>query len=230
MKIVIIVIFIISICLMIYTIFKKHKELYLGKGLSIDMITSHIHNSIPACNLAKPILNNEFSFNFWIYIDDFYYNNEYNCWKHIFHKGSIDGDKNIVKTYETWNILTNSINEQSIGLWMHPNVNNLRVAINVESEDTNYNIEYCDIKNIPSKELVNITILTYKNYMEIYINGKLYKTKRFTNNIVFNEKSMYFNYGKTYSGKLYNFLYLPKIISYVDIQDISNNKPKLKLN
>ena len=228
MKVVIIITLLISICIIIYIIIDKHKEIYLGKGLSIDMINSQIHNSIPACNLAKPILNNEFSINYWMYIDDFYYNNSCNCWKHIFHKGSIDSDKNIVKTYESWNMVSNSINEQSVGVWMHPNINNLRVAINVDSDNTNYNIEYCDIKNIPSKELFNITILVYKNFMEIYVNGKLDSTTNFTNKVLFSEKSMYFNYGKTYSGNLYNFLYLPKMISYDDVIDLYNKKPKLK--
>jgi len=212
-----------------YKVFSKHKDIFLGQGINIKMINSEILNSIPACNIVKPILNNQFTFSFWIYIKDFYYNSNCksncNCFKHIFHKGTLI-EQNPPLTYDNWTNLISEISEQSIGLWMLPNINNLRVAINVESE-LHPNIEYCDIENIPSKELVHITILMNKNHIEIYLNGKLYKTQQLTNNIIFNSKDMYFNYQHTYSGKLFNFLYLPKLISFNEIQNLFKNKPNL---
>jgi len=222
MNVLIIIILLCFILFRFYRIYHVHKQLTLKNGISIEMINSEIANSIPACNIANPILDNKFTYSFWIYIKDFYYNSDCKCWKHIFHKGTYIKESPANK-FQDWNSITSKIPEQSIGVWLEPNVNNLRVAMNV-----NESIQYKDVTNIPSKKLVNITITVNKNFMEIYMNGKSHSTKVFTDNISFNNKPMYFNYQYTYSGKLFNFLYIPKLLTVDEIQTIAQKTPNLK--
>ena len=64
---------------------------------------------------------------FGFYLIDYYEN--YNKWRHVFHKGH-DNDGNI--DFSDWDDLSQSIQEQSPGVWLHPNKNNLRLAFTVE--------------------------------------------------------------------------------------------------
>tara|TARA_B110000495_G_C22873508_1_gene509399 strand:+ start:76 stop:753 length:678 start_codon:yes stop_codon:yes gene_type:complete len=209
----------------IYRVYHKVKQIYLGRGINIDKINSQLRNSIPACNIAKPLIDSSFTISFWIYIKDFYYNSDCKCWKHIIHKGSFL-EQNEILNYTNWNTLVSHIPEQSLGIWMHPNVNNLRVAVNVDSQVLP-NIEYCDITNIPSKKYVHITIRVNDNNIEVYRDGKLTTTKLLSNKLVLNNKDMYFNYQNTYNGNLYNFYYFPNKITSKQIQSLYKKKPKV---
>ena len=205
-----------------YKIYYSNNNLVLNNGINIDMINSEIYNSIPACNIAKPVLHNKFTYSFWFYINDFYnYNLKLKTWKHIFHKGTFIKN-NPPNKFLNWNSVIKEIPEQSVGVWLDPELNNIRVAINV-----NNSLEYTDIKNIPIKKLVNITITISDSFMEIYMNGQNYLTKLFSDSITFNNIDMYFNYQYTYNGKLFNFLYVPKLLNFNEIKQIYQNKPNL---
>lgn len=226
-KQILIILLIVSIVYFYNKIKETHKSLFLGNGLNIAKIESNVPNSIPPCNIMTPILDNKFTYSFWLYIKDFYHNTNCKCWKHIFHKGTkLNSNDILTFKYDDWNRLTNEITEQSIGLWLDPNQNNLRVVVNTESNSV-FNLKYVEIKNIPIRELFNITILVNKNFLEIYIDGNLYRSKQFKNNIIFNNKDLFFNHQNTYSGAIYDFIYLPKTITFNDIRYLYNNKPTL---
>ena len=52
-----------------------------------------------------------------------------NFWKHLFHKGSFVNEREILN-YMYWYNIEQDIPNQNIGVWMHPNQNNLRFTIN----------------------------------------------------------------------------------------------------
>ena len=141
-----------------------------------------------------------------------------------------DLEKGIIEPNETlkltkWNQVINQLPEQSIGIWMKPNKNDLRIATNVKSE-IRPNMEYLDLKNIPIKKLIHLTFCINDNFIEVYQNGKLTNTKSMSSTIEINKKDIFFNFQNTYSGFLYNFYYLPKRISSKEIQILYSKKPK----
>ena len=229
MKKVIIVVMILAIYYIFKKIKKTHHSLFLGTGIHIDKVTSDYANSIPSCNIANPKLDGKFTYGFWMYIKDFYFNSECNCWKHIFHKGT-DMEHHDVITYKDseWDSLTHDVSEQGIGLWLSPDVNNLRIVFNLDNNNNSIvEMKYIDIVDVPIKELFHITISINHNFIEVYMNGNLYLSKQFEKNIVYNRKNLFFSNQHTYRGSMYNFTYLPRLIKTNEITYLYENKPKL---
>ena len=209
----------------------------------------------------------DYSMNFWFYLIDYYEN--YNKWRHVLHKGH-DNDGSI--EFSDWNDLTQSIQEQSPGIWLHPNKNNLRIAFTVElnkdfcstnnlentcneksycmwdgltckpkkehaftdMEETDYNqtdktiVEYVDIENIPAKTMVNIGFTLEQKILNVYLNGKLHKIKKFLGVPVFNREDLHFNLKDTYGGNIYNFRYISDTIDAQKMLTYYNKIPNVE--
>ena len=85
---------------------------------------------IDKLKMQNPYLIGYFSYSFNLTIYDFYKN--YGSWRHIFHKGTpIDSDT--ILNYQSWENLVKDFPEQSIGVWLAPFTNNLRIAITTTS-------------------------------------------------------------------------------------------------
>lgn len=113
------------------TIFNSSDQrLKSGKSIA-TYLKSSSRATLGSGQIAIPPLIDQFSFSFWIVIQDWYQNFSY--WRHIFHKGSqIDKSENKhFKTlvYYSWEKLNNDLPEQTIGAWLTPFQNNLRIAI-----------------------------------------------------------------------------------------------------
>jgi hypothetical protein len=77
-------------------------------------------------DIPKPMLPHEFNYSFYLYIEDFYQNQ--GTWKHILHKGNDIPVNDIIKT-KNWFDIVRDFPSQSIGVWVAPFNNNLRIAI-----------------------------------------------------------------------------------------------------
>ena len=219
------------IILLVYLVFNKNK-VYLGNGFEIAMLNS-LDSSITPNSSIIPFKNNGFTISFWIYMDDFYEN--YLYWKHIFHKGTPLENKTL--SYQYWYNIETEIHQQLIGLWLHPDKNDLRIALSTvieqkqNSDIKNYfnkeKLEFCDIKNIPSKTLINYTIIIDEQTVSVFKNGLLHKTCGLHGRPLMNLGDMYFNYQKTYSGSLYNYKYFPRVISIKNIKKLFKLKPTI---
>ena len=80
-------------------------------------------------DIVSPKNGYDYTVSFWIYIDSYEYN--INKWKHIFHKGS-SFNKNEYN-FDNWEELESMINEQSPGVWLHPNDNKIRMAFSTDN-------------------------------------------------------------------------------------------------
>ena len=209
----------------------------------------------------------DYSINFWFYLSDYYKN--YNKWRHVLHKGTLN-ESNF--NYTKWNELSQEIQEQSPGIWLHPNQNNLRLAFTVEiskdfcstnvnesscneknycmwdgltcnpkkehaytdMENTPYNdtdkviIEYVDIENIPLKTMINIGFTLEEKILNVYLNGKLHKVKKFLGVPIFNREDLHFNISDTYDGIIYNFRYISNSISQEKMLKYYNKIPNVE--
>tara|TARA_B100000787_G_scaffold170220_1_gene164923 strand:- start:919 stop:2130 length:1212 start_codon:yes stop_codon:yes gene_type:complete len=205
----------------IFLFFRQRKTSYIKDGVSLDKIEHTAYNVISK-DIRPPIIENNISYSFWIYLKEFYYN--FSKWKHIFHKGTNIENKQL--DYSYWENIENEIPEQSIGVWMHPYTNNLRICAKTDANV----IEYTDIEDISQNEGVHLSISISNKTLNVYINNKLTTTKIFGNRISINTKPMYFNFPYSFNGTIYNFLYLPRIPEKKLLTQLFNNKPPLNQN
>ena len=66
---------------------------------------------------------------------------------------------------------------------------------------------------------------TWPRFLSRYFCGTLFSTKGLVNQPLMSIKSLYFHYQYTYSGKLFNFMYIPRVLNTVDIHYLYKNKP-----
>lgn len=74
-------------------------------------------------DIPKPKLPHQFIYSFYLYLNDFYENQ--GVWRHIFHKGN-----DMVKlNTPNWEDIAKEIPDQSVGVWLAPFHNNIRIAL-----------------------------------------------------------------------------------------------------
>lgn len=95
----------------------------------------------------------EFSYTFWLYIDENTFNNS-GKWHHVFHKGN-----------------SSAVPLQAPGVWIYPNENKLAINMNTYNEVKSS----CDVGNIPLNKWVCFAIVVIGDKMDVYINAKLKK-------------------------------------------------------
>lgn len=153
--------------------------------------------------IKEPIIDNQFNYNFYIYINNLNEENIY--WRHIFHKGD---DIEDIK-YEKWSDIELVIPQQFIGVWLSPFNTTLRIAITTRSK-----LDYIDIPNIPINQILMISVNVFDKVMEVYINSLLVKIKHLSNYPKFNYGNLYVKYDNTFNGLVMNLSYTPSAISH----------------
>ena len=118
----------------------------------------------------------EFSYSFWIYLDENTFNNS-GKWHHVFHKG---------------NSSANPL--QAPGVWIYPNENKMMINMNTHNKIKNS----CDISNIPINKWVCISMVVIEDKLDVYINANL--KKRFDLGGIPKQ-----NYGDVYACKFGGF-------------------------
>lgn len=85
---------------------------------------------IDSLKFAQPYALGNYSYSFTLTIFDFYKN--FGTWRHIFHKGTELKEETILN-YQSWETLTKEIPDQTIGVWISPFTNNMRIAMTTSS-------------------------------------------------------------------------------------------------
>ena len=184
---------------------------------------------IDATKIQNPYMLGNFAYSFNLTIYDF--NKNYGSWRHIFHKGTPINNGTILN-YQSWENLIIDYPVQSIGVWLAPFTNNLRIAVTTtSSSNSSYGtysdafIEKCDsmtgdcyITDMPSGKWVDksrasdgskpkVTIDTYIEYIDHDIQNIPLNTQvNVTVNFIGRNVEIYFN-GKIV--KIYNLDGIP---------------------
>lgn len=145
-----------------------------------------------------------------------------------------------------WKDLVQEFKEQGLGVWLHPNTNTLRVCVTTRvdlKEKENYDlrdhpmgefipkkkygeellvdtmdqIEFCDLNNIPVKEICQITITLEKNVLMLYVNKTLRKVCTFEGAPMYNNQPMFFVHQRTFDGYLQDFRVIPYFLKDTQI-------------
>jgi|TARA_B110000261_G_scaffold102752_1_gene115574 hypothetical protein len=129
--------------------FKKTKKL-------LSMSSGTIQHMISSEDLPENTQAGNYTYSMWFYIND--WNKRYGENKVILKRG--DGDS------------------ESINVSLGETENNIIVKVQHFGDTNETNPSYHDTKvyNIPLQKWVNLTISTYGKTIDIYLNGKLYKT------------------------------------------------------
>lgn len=194
---------------------------YIIKGM-IDGTNSKVVFQDPKSKDTIPIKrsNNkdsgiEFTWSFWIYLNDL--GNENDKYQHIFNKGDSNFDT-------TTSIST--INN-SPGVYLGPKNNSLLIIMDtVNGTDTNNRI---DIENIPIRKWVHIGIRIKNTILDVYVNGIV------SNRIVlinvpkqnYNDINICQNGG--FNGKLSNLRYYSRSLNVFEINAIVLYGPNLSI-
>ena len=112
-------------------------------------------------DIPKPELPHQFTYSFYLYLHDFYENQ--GVWRHILHKGTDISKMNT----PNWEDVVKEVPEQSIGVWLAPFHNNIRIALttikDMNKDTRSYphanKQEYLAVEQTQSKPNVFITDL-----------------------------------------------------------------------
>ena len=170
---------------------------------------------IPSKTLPIPPVGNNYSINTWIYINDF--TNNYGKLKNILFVSS--NVKNSLKSSPT---------ELSPGIMLDKEMNNLIIKNSTVGSSTSPKLDDDNtivIKNIPLRKWVNIVYVLNNNVVDIYINGKLEKSKTIKGLIYTKDNSKMFirevdnddGTIDTYSGSIAQLQYFTTVLLPNDI-------------
>lgn len=224
-SIIVLLLIVIITCSSYYVINNKRNNI-IGNGFFMNTVESAQSSITPNSSIVQPKVNNSMTIHFGLLVKNFYMNHL--RWKHLFHKGT---NKISTFDYKYWYNVEQDLPKQTIGAWLHPDKNMMRITVSTlikyDHKPLDYplydtikkslkanaykeTIEVCDIDNIEPNTLNYYTIVLDGQTLSIYKNGSLIKTCGLRGEVLLNMGDMYFNYHKTYSGKLINFAYIPK--------------------
>jgi hypothetical protein len=180
----------------------------------------------------------EFTYSFWIYVNNVNYNETID-YKHVFNKGSspssqgeggsgLFGPNNAPGVY-----LYNGKKNYSDDLMINYPVLGMLVRLNVFHNNESVNKPYYDdihVDAIPIKKWVGVIIrVTSQNICDIYINGTLTKRHKLSNIVKQNYDNLYVNYNGGFSGNLSDLKYYNYAIGTLEIDSVTARGPNLKI-
>jgi|TARA_Y100000389_G_scaffold76047_1_gene72692 hypothetical protein len=206
-------------------IYLPKDDVVLVDGLK-DATKMLIVHQDPSKHGAKPLLRSknensgiEFTYSVWILIKDLHYNNGKK--KHIFHKGS----KNMGSNFNGVSYSDVAFPNNSPGLYIHETDNTLIVYMNT------YNnvIEKVEVTDIPLNKWINVAIRVENRNLDVYINGTIVKRHVFTSVPQQNYEDVYVNMNNGFNGLLSSLKYFNRGLTGMEINDIVNSGPNLKM-
>ena len=194
-------------------------------------------SSIPILRSKNEYEGVEFTYSFWIYVNNLEYKDELD-FKHVFNKGSspnssgeggsgLFGPNNCPGVY----LYTGKKNLSDNLLDKYP-ILGMLIRMNVYHNNESVKNAYYDdiyIDGIPIKKWVGVIIrVTSQNIVDIYINGNLTKRHKLSNIVKQNYDNLYVNYNGGFSGNISNLKYYNYAIGTFEINSITSNGPNLK--
>lgn len=140
----------------------------------------------------------EFTYSFWMLVSDWSF--KYGQWKHILHKGN-----------------STSWPNRAPGIWLHPKENTMRFYMNTFDSVAD---NYIDIQNIPLNKWFHIVYSVNQLSMDVYINGTLRKSLKFSSLPKQNNGDLYIMNFRGFEGYLSRMAYFNYAIPYSDIEKL----------
>lgn len=144
----------------------------------------------------------EFSYGFWMFIEDWSY--KYGQWKHVFHKGNASRSPN-----------------QAPGVLLHPEKNIMRVYMNSYAKID----EHVDIDNLPLNKWFYVIIAVQQKDLDVYINGNLAKRLALQGIPKQNYGDIYLNSDRGFGGFISNMRYYDYYMPFSEMDQNMSEGP-----
>ena len=145
----------------------------------------------------------EFSIGFWMYINDFSF--KYGQWKSVMFKGN-----------------SNSWPSRAPGIWLHPRENTMRFYMNTFDSIAG---NFIDVENLPLSKWFHVVLTVNQLTMDVYINGAVRKSFKFTSMPKQNYGDMYIQAFRGFDGYLCRAVYYNYAIPYSEVQNLIEMGP-----
>ena len=156
-------------------------------------------NFIPIARSNNAERGIEFTYMFWIFIDDFNY--KLGLWKHVMHKGN-----------------STSWPDRCPGVWIAPDKNDMYIYYNTFAKIDNHVI----VEEIPLNKWMHVALIAHDINFDVYINGNLKSRDVLDSPIKQNYGDIFFNQYNGFSGYLSNVYYSSYAISYSELSNHIN--------
>ena len=224
------IILVIFVAIMVYINYVRYNQYKIQDFVEAELIETVLNcknklHTIPAGKIPSSSLGNEYSLNMWIYIND--YNYKYDEPKYVLMKGSTNKNSN-----------NNLYNSSNPGIYLDPRKNDLIISIEQQSgtelggnsapsssDDDKFHT--CRVSNIPLQRWVCVNISLYNNIMDIYIDGKLYKSCIMDGFPKPNNEPMYFGFDGGFDGFVSRITWANKNLSPEEIYSKYEQGPKI---
>jgi len=217
-----------------YSCWVKPENLKKNEDIKKDFVKAIIigytkkNKVVNRMKLQNPYRIGFFSYSFNLTIYDFYKN--YGSWRHVFHKGTEIEEGSLIN-YQSWENLVKDFPIQSIGVWLAPFTNNLRIAVTTQSETNkntgNYSDAFvkkcnditkeCYITDMPGGKWVDTTRISDKSNANIQLSDNLEFFDNDLQNIPINKE---INITITFKGTDVEVYYDGKIIKVVKLDGL----------
>ena len=210
-QIVLAILFICAVLIIVHAIrgaisgvdYYRHSRVWINKGDTLCPKTPLVVPGDQFHRSRNELGGAEFTYAFWIYIEDWSF--KYGQWKHVMHKGN-----------------SSSWPNRSPGIWLHPKNNTMRFYMNTYNSVAG---NFIDVQNIPLNKWFHVTFSVNQLTMDVYINGNLRKTYKFTSLPKQNFGNFYAMAFRGFDGYLSRMVYYSYVIPYSEIEKLIDMGP-----
>lgn len=221
------IILIVFVCCMAYINYKKYNQYKIQDFVEAELVKK-VHNcknkllTIPGNKIPSSSLGNEYSMNMWLYIND--YNYKYGETKYVLMKGSS-------------NATNGKYHCSNPGIYLEGTKNDLVINVELQSGEESHSLSpsssddvsfaLCKVSNIPLQRWVCLNLSLYNNIMDVYIDGKLYKSCIFNGFPKPNNEPMFFGFDGGFDGYVSRVTWANKNLSPEEIYGKYEEGPKI---
>lgn len=221
------IILVVFIGCMVYINYKKYNQYKVQDFVEAELLEK-IHNcknkllTIPGNKIPSSSLGNEYSLNLWLYIND--YNYKYGETKYVLMKGSSKPTNGMYHSSNPGIYLDKTKNDLVINIELQSGEEE-NVLSPASSDDVSFAL--CRVSNIPLQRWVCLNLSLYNNIMDVYLDGKLYKSCVFNGFPKPNNEPMYLGFDGGFDGFVSQIKWANKNLSPEEIYKKYEAGPKI---
>ena len=224
------IILLIFVFIMVYINYKKYNQYKIQDFIEEELLET-IHNcknellTIPGEQIPSSSLGNEYSINMWLYVNDYGY--KYGEPKYVLMKGSTNKTNGFYNSSNPGIYLDSTKNDLVVDIELQSNTQS---NTNVPSSSDDISYATCRLSNIPLQRWFCVHLSLHNNIMDVYLDGKLFKSCIFDGFPKPNNHPMYFGFDGGFDGYVSRITWANKNLSPEQIYNRYEEGPRILEN